>query len=249
MGNTILVGAPVGATKARAKSSIFLTEKADIVVRSQGGNNAGHTVIVGRSKYILHLIPSGILRSNKQCIIGNGVVIDPVAVATEIQELRAQTIKITKKNLMISDCAHLVLPYHRAIDEQRERTNGRQRIGTTKRGIGPAYGDKAARVGLRMSDLMQPSLFSEKLAQRIKENNFVLKAFGAAPRQSTRRHASSFEGTSRAKISRSQDGMSFEQKTVGLIIGQIHASQKTVQDYCSRGKAYFGGPQEMNLDV
>ncbi len=180
MANTILVGAQWG-DEGKGKIIDFLTEDADIVVRSQGGNNAGHTVIVGGTKYVLHLIPSGILRPKKKCVIGNGVVIDPVAVAKEIDGLRRQKIKVTKANLMISDAAHLVLPYHRALDEQREIKKGKQKIGTTKRGIGPAYGDKAARVGLRMADLMQPALFSEKLAQRVKENNAVLKVMGAAP--------------------------------------------------------------------
>src|SRR5215212_2977236 len=180
MANTILVGAQWG-DEGKGKIIDFLTEKADVVVRSQGGNNAGHTVIVGGTKYVLHLIPSGILRGGKKCVIGNGVVIDPIAVAKEIEGLRAQKVKVTKNNLLISDCAHLVLPYHRVLDEQRELKKGRKKIGTTKRGIGPAYGDKAARVGLRMGDLMQPELFSEKLAARIKENNAVLKAFGAKP--------------------------------------------------------------------
>ena len=180
MSNTILVGAQWG-DEGKGKIIDFLTEEADIVVRSQGGNNAGHTVIVGGTKYVLHLIPSGILRSKKMCVIGNGVVIDPVAVAKEIEGLRTAKIKVTKANLLISDCAHLVLPYHRALDEQRERRKGKGKIGTTKRGIGPAYGDKAARVGLRMADLMQPALFAEKLKQRVNENNAMLKVLGAAP--------------------------------------------------------------------
>jgi adenylosuccinate synthase len=180
MSNTILVGAQWG-DEGKGKIIDFLTESADIVVRSQGGNNAGHTVIVNDAKYVLHLIPSGILRPGKKCVIGNGVVIDPIAVAKEIAGLREKKIKVTKDNLLISDCAHLVLPYHRILDEQRESKQGKNRIGTTKRGIGPAYGDKAARVGLRMGDLMQPKIFSEKLAQRIKENNAVLKALGAKP--------------------------------------------------------------------
>ena len=180
MSNTILVGAQWG-DEGKGKIIDFLTEEADIVVRSQGGNNAGHTVIVGGTKYVLHLIPSGILRPQKMCVIGNGVVIDPVAVAKEIEGLRAAKIKVTKDNLMISDCAHLVLPYHRALDEQRELKKGKGKIGTTKRGIGPAYGDKAARVGLRMADLLQPELFTVKLKARMNENNAVLKALGAAP--------------------------------------------------------------------
>src|ERR1700739_302899 len=180
MSNTILVGAQWG-DEGKGKIIDFLTETADIVVRSQGGNNAGHTVIVDGAKYVLHLIPSGILRPGKKCVIGNGVVIDPIAVAKEIAGLRERKIKVRRDNLMLSDCAHPVLPYHRLIDEQREAKKGKNKIGTTKRGIGPAYGDKAARVGLRMGDLMQPELFSEKPAQRIKENNAVLKALGAKP--------------------------------------------------------------------
>ena len=180
MSNTILVGAQWG-DEGKGKIIDFLTEKADLVVRSQGGNNAGHTVLVGGKKYVLHLIPSGILRAGKMCVIGNGVVIDPVAVAGEIDGLLAQRIKVSPKNLMISDCAHVVLPYHRAIDEQREFAKGKGKIGTTKRGIGPTYGDKAARVGLRMGDLVQPEVFREKLKLRISDNNAVLKAFGAKP--------------------------------------------------------------------
>jgi adenylosuccinate synthase len=178
MSNTILVGAQWG-DEGKGKIIDFLTETADIVVRSQGGNNAGHTVIADGTKYVLHLIPSGILRPNKLCVIGNGVVVDPIAVAKEIEGLRAQKIKVSKANLAISDCAHLVLPYHRLLDEQRELKKGKNKIGTTKRGIGPAYGDKAARVGLRIADLVQPEVFSEKLALRIRENNAVLKALGA----------------------------------------------------------------------
>src|ERR1700759_3276552 len=178
MANTILVGAQWG-DEGKGKIIDFLTEHPDVVARSQGGNNAGHTVIVNGNKYVLHLIPSGILRPGKMCVIGNGVVIDPVAVAKEIDGLRKEKIKVTPKNLMISDGAHLVLPYHRALDEQRESKKGKNKIGTTKRGIGPAYGDKAARVGLRMGDLMQPAVFAEKLRARIEENNAVLAALGA----------------------------------------------------------------------
>ncbi len=179
MANTILVGAQLG-DEGKGKIIDVLTAKADIVVRSQGGNNAGHTVIHRGAKYILHLIPSGILRSRKICVIGNGVVVDPVALVAEIDGLRKLGITI-RKNLLISDCAHLVLPYHRALDEQRELSQGRAKIGTTKRGIGPAYGDKAARTGLRISDLMQPALFSKKLRAKVLENNRILEALGAKP--------------------------------------------------------------------
>ncbi|MDQ6810165.1 MAG: adenylosuccinate synthase [Verrucomicrobiota bacterium] len=179
MANTILVGAQWG-DEGKGKIIDVLTAKADIVVRSQGGNNAGHTVIHRGQTYILHLIPSGILRRGKVCVIGNGVVIDPLALVTEINGLREVGVHVGK-NLLISDCAHLVLPYHRVLDEQREIRKGHAKIGTTKRGIGPAYGDKAARTGLRVSDLMQPHLFSEKLQAKIRENNSILKALGARP--------------------------------------------------------------------
>src|ERR1700756_1687751 len=177
MPNTILIGMQWG-DEGKGKIIDVLTAQADIVVRSQGGNNAGHTVLHRGVKYILHLIPSGILRRGKVCVIGNGVVVDPVALVAEIESLRKLGIKVDK-NLLISDCAHLVLPYHRILDEQRELRRGR--IGTTKRGIGPAYGDKAARTGLRVSDLIQPILFSKKLLAKIRENNSILQALGADP--------------------------------------------------------------------
>src|ERR1700719_2082332 len=179
MANTILIGAQWG-DEGKGKIIDVLTAKADIVVRSQGGNNAGHTVIHRGTKYILHLIPSGILRRGKRCVIGNGVVIDPIALVTEIEGLRKLGVEIGK-NLLISDCAHLVLPYHRLLDEQRELRKGHTKIGTTKRGIGPAYGDKAARTGLRILDLVQPVLFSKKLQDKVRENNSILHAFGAKP--------------------------------------------------------------------
>ena len=177
MSNTILVGAQWG-DEGKGKIIDFLTEKADVVVRSQGGNNAGHTVLVGENKFTLHLIPSGILRAGKVCVIGNGVVIDPVSLVGEIEGLKMRRIKVSAKNLLISDCAHVVMPYHRSLDEARELAKGRNKIGTTKRGIGPAYGDKAARVGLRMSDLIDPDLLTAKITKNVKENNKVLKAMG-----------------------------------------------------------------------
>ena len=154
MANTILVGAQWG-DEGKGKIIDVLTEEADVVVRTQGGNNAGHTVFVKKQKYVLHLIPSGILRRNKRCVIGNGVVIDPISLVEEIEGLRKLGVKVDG-NLFVSETAHVVLPYHRELDAQREVLKGKDRIGTTKRGIGPAYGDKAARVGLRMIDLIQP---------------------------------------------------------------------------------------------
>jgi len=177
MPNTILVGAQWG-DEGKGKIIDFLTDEADIVVRSQGGNNAGHTIVIGGEKYVLHLIPSGILRKSKTCVIGNGVVLDPVALVGEIEGLRKRGVKV-EKNLLISDTAHLVLPYHQALDGLRETQKGSKKIGTTKRGIGPAYADKASRTGLRTGDLLRPDVLKEKLTQRIKENNAVLKSLGA----------------------------------------------------------------------
>ena len=177
MPNTILVGAQWG-DEGKGKIIDFLTDEADIVVRSQGGNNAGHTIVIGGEKYILHLIPSGILRKSKTCVIGNGVVLNPVALVGEIEGLRKRGVKV-EKNLLISDTAHLVLPYHQALDGLRETQKGSKKIGTTKRGIGPAYADKASRTGLRTGDLLRPDVLKVKLTQRIKENNALLKSLGA----------------------------------------------------------------------
>lgn len=179
MPNTILVGAQWG-DEGKGKIIDVLTEQADIVVRTQGGNNAGHTVYIGKDKYVLHLVPSGILRPGKTCVIGNGVVVDPISLVSEIKGLLKLGIKVNG-NLLLSETAHVVFPYHRMLDEQRELLKGKNKIGTTKRGIGPAYGDKAARTGIRVIDLVNPERFELLLKQRLKENNEILKAFGAKP--------------------------------------------------------------------
>ena len=179
MANTILVGAQWG-DEGKGKIIDVLTEQADVVVRTQGGNNAGHTVHIKGKKYVLHLIPSGILRPRKSCVIGNGVVVDPVSLVEEIEGLRKLGIKIDG-NLFLSETAHVVFPYHRELDAQRETLKGKNKIGTTKRGIGPAYGDKAARTGLRVIDLINPERFEQQLRLRIRENNEILRAFGAKP--------------------------------------------------------------------
>ena len=178
MANTILVGAQWG-DEGKGKIIDVLTETADVVVRYAGGNNAGHTVIVKGKKTVLHLIPSGILRKNKLCVIGNGVVLDPIGLVSEMEGLKKNGIKITPRNFVLSETAHVVFPYHRELDGARELLKGKNKIGTTKRGIGPAYGDKAARVGLRVNDLIDPAKLAAKLAVRIQENNAVLKSLGA----------------------------------------------------------------------
>lgn len=180
MANVILVGAQWG-DEGKGKIIDVLTEQAEIVVRTAGGNNAGHTVYVGKDKYVLHLIPSGILRSAKVCVIGNGVVLDPIGLVTELDGLAKLGVPVTPANLQISETAHVVFPWHRELDGQREVRKGAKKIGTTKRGIGPTYGDKAARVGLRVIDLINPTRFAERLRERLEENNEVLKALGAQP--------------------------------------------------------------------
>jgi adenylosuccinate synthase len=174
------VGAQWG-DEGKGKIIDVLTADADIVVRTQGGNNAGHTVYIKGDKYVLHLIPSGILRKNKICVIGNGVVVDPIGLVKEIEGLEKLGVKVTPKNLILSETAHLVFPYHRELDAQREISKGNNKIGTTKRGIGPAYGDKAARTGLRVLELLHPERFALKLKAKVKENNEILKALGAKP--------------------------------------------------------------------
>jgi adenylosuccinate synthase len=187
MANTILVGAQWG-DEGKGKIIDVLTEQADVVVRTQGGNNAGHTVHIHGQKYILHLVPSGILRKKKVCVIGNGVVVDPLSLVGEIEGLRKLGIKIDR-NLFLSETAHVVFPYHRELDAQRETLKGKNKIGTTKRGIGPAYGDKAARTGLRVIDLINPDRFRQQLEFKIRENNEILKAFGAKPLSFKQVHA------------------------------------------------------------
>ena len=178
MSNTIVIGAQWG-DEGKGKIVDLLTEKTDVVVRAQGGNNAGHTVISEGKEYILHLIPSGILWPEKQCVIGNGVVMDPVALLGEIDGLAGKGIKVTPENLVISDRAHLVMPFHREMDAYKEASKGDGKIGTTKRGIGPAYGDKIDRIGFRLHDLVgDPVQFIERLAQRIDDCNTLFEAAG-----------------------------------------------------------------------
>ena len=179
MSNIILVGAQWG-DEGKGKIIDFLTEQADIVVRAQGGANAGHTVIVGRTQYILHLIPSGILRKHTICVIGNGVVIDPIGLVEEIDGLKKSGINSAGR-LHVSDAAHMVFPYHKALDAAREALKGKGKIGTTLRGIGPAYGDKIARVGLRMGSILDAKRFAGQLQEGIKRNNVLLKSLGAKP--------------------------------------------------------------------
>ncbi len=187
MAHTILTGAQWG-DEGKGKIIDVLTDSVNAVVRSQGGNNAGHTVFVGNKKFVLHLIPSGILRKGKLCVIGNGVVVDPIALVEEIDGLVSQGVKVGR-NLAISDRAHIVFPFHRLLDEAREAVRADGKIGTTKRGIGPAYGDKAARIGLRLCDLLQPKVFQERLEARISEFNHWHKGSGIESPDFNKLHA------------------------------------------------------------
>ncbi|MBD9278756.1 MAG: hypothetical protein EGS44_12970 [Akkermansia muciniphila] len=175
--NTIIIGSQWG-DEGKGKMIDFLTESADVVARGQGGNNAGHTVIANGKKYILHLVPSGILWPGKLCVIGNGVVLDPIGLVEEINELRGQGVSITKDNLLISDRAHVVLPFHKEMDAAQESALGKKAIGTTKRGIGPTYADKARRIGVRMADMRDPRIFDEVLRRRIKMANAEMERMG-----------------------------------------------------------------------
>ncbi len=178
MANVAVVGAQWG-DEGKGKITDLLSEAADVVVRFSGGNNAGHTVTVGEKVYKLHLVPSGILYPGTLCIVGNGTVIDPVSFVAELDKLEEQGIDLS--NLKISELAHLIMPYHKALDraEEARRTH---KIGTTGRGIGPAYGDKALRYGFRLLDLRDEAAFRDRLADNLARQNAILtQVYGAEP--------------------------------------------------------------------
>lgn len=170
MASIVIVGAQWG-DEGKGKVVDHLTQYADIVVRFQGGNNAGHTIVLEGEKFIFHLIPSGILYENKKCIIGSGVVVDPSVLVREIEEVKKRGYFKNDSQLIISEEAHLILPYHRRIDIARDRIF---KIGTTGRGIGPAYEDKVARCGIRMVDLLDEKVFRKKLEDNLAQKNLYL---------------------------------------------------------------------------
>ena len=175
MANVVVVGTQWG-DEGKGKIVDLLAEFADIVVRFQGGNNAGHTMVIGAEQFICHLIPSGILQK-KICVIGNGVVVDPEVLIQELDSLSKRGVDVGADKLKISDRAHLIMPYHKQIDQSREEFKGAEKIGTTGRGIGPAYEDKATRRGIRFVDLLDPDGFSEKVSRLLEEKNFYLKHY------------------------------------------------------------------------
>jgi adenylosuccinate synthase len=177
MANVAVIGAQWG-DEGKGKVVDWLASRADIVVRFQGGHNAGHTLVVGNQTYKLALLPSGVVRG-KLGVIGNGVVVDPEALLAEIEKVRAQGLEVGPHNLRIADNATLILPVHSAIDRARESARGDRKIGTTGRGIGPAYEDKVARRAIRVCDLAEPETLSEKLDEVLLHHNTLLKGLGA----------------------------------------------------------------------
>ncbi len=171
--NLVVIGAQWG-DEGKGKIVDLLSEKADYVVRYQGGHNAGHTVVVETDVIVLHLMPTGLLHPTKVGVIGNGVVVDPEAFLEELETLSGRGISVSGR-LFISETAHLIMPYHKAIDKESEKMKGTRKIGTTGRGIGPAYADKMARIGIRVVDLLDPDLFREKLATNLIEMNYFLE--------------------------------------------------------------------------
>jgi len=172
MGSIVAIGAQWG-DEGKAKMIDYLTCESDIVVRYQGGANAGHTVVVNDEKFVFHLIPSGILHDDKTCVIGNGVVLDPVLFIEEMEVLEAKGVNV-KDNLIISDAAHFILPYHKIIDAALEETR-ENKIGTTKRGIGPCYADKCLRIGIRTGDIMDEEYLKERITNVLKIKNMQLQ--------------------------------------------------------------------------
>ncbi|MFL5458661.1 MAG: adenylosuccinate synthetase, partial [Myxococcales bacterium] len=177
MSNVVIVGAQWG-DEGKGKIVDLFTSWADVVVRFQGGANAGHTLVVGGTKTVLHLVPSGVLHPGKRCFIGNGVVVDPEALSQEIDVLKSRGLLTDPTQLVVSENAHVIFAYHKIIDVGREQKEGRKKIGTTGRGIGPCYEDKVARRGIRMRDLLKPEVLRERLKERIGEANAQIAALG-----------------------------------------------------------------------
>ena len=177
----IVLGAQWG-DEGKGKMTDYLAEEANVVVRYQGGNNAGHTVEVGEKQYKLHLIPSGILHDEKLNVIGNGVVVDPKAFFTEIDYLKEEGVKVTPEKLIVSDRAHVIMPYHKVLDKLKEKARGKNDIGTTGKGIGPCYTDKFERCGIRVCDLIDKEVFKEKLKDNIEmKNKYIVNVLGGEP--------------------------------------------------------------------
>ena len=178
MANVVVVGVQWG-DEGKGKIVDWLSSRADVVVRFQGGHNAGHTLVIGDIEYKLSLLPSGVVRPGKLSVIGNGVVVDPWALLTEIDTIRAKGVSVSPETLLLAENATLILPMHGAIDRAREAARGEHKLGTTGRGIGPAYEDKVARRGLRVCDLAEPRVLARKLKELVFHHNALLRGYGA----------------------------------------------------------------------
>jgi adenylosuccinate synthase len=175
-----VIGAQWG-DEGKGKIVDLLAERFDVVVRYQGGHNAGHSVQIGNNSFVLHLLPSGIVHEGKTCVLGNGMVIDPKAFFEEADRLMSQGIQITPDRVKVSSRAHLILPYHRALDHTSEERLGNEKVGTTLRGIGPAYEDKAGRRGLRLADALVPDVLRSRIERNLEDANRIIVAYGGEP--------------------------------------------------------------------
>src|SRR5438094_1533744 len=175
-----VIGAQWG-DEGKGKIVDLLSERFDIVVRYQGGHNAGHSVQIGDRSFVLHLLPSGIIHVGKTCVLGNGMVIDPKAFFEEADRLMAQGISITPDRVKVSSRAHLILPYHQVLDHTSEERLGNEKIGTTLRGIGPAYEDKAGRRGIRGAEALSPEVLRMRIERNLEEANRIIVLYGQAP--------------------------------------------------------------------
>jgi len=179
----VIIGAQWG-DEGKGKVVDLLADRFDIVARYQGGHNAGHSVYVGDKAFVLRLLPSGIIHEDKTCVLGNGMVIDPKAFFEEVDQMAAQGISVTPERLKVSSRAHLIMPYHRALDHTSEERLGNEKIGTTLRGIGPAYEDKAGRRGIRVSDALVPDLLKLRIERNLEEANRIIVLYGREPLRS-----------------------------------------------------------------
>ncbi|WP_315115602.1 adenylosuccinate synthase [Clostridium intestinale] len=227
----VVLGAQWG-DEGKGKMTDYLAEEADVVVRFQGGNNAGHTVEVEDRQYKLRLIPSGILHDDKLNVIGNGVVVDPIALFEEIDYLEREGVKVTPEKLIISDRAHVIMPYHKVLDKLKEKSRGKNDIGTTGRGIGPCYTDKFERCGIRICDLMSETLFKDKLQQNIEAKNpYITKVLGG--------EELNFEEIASEYLSAAERLRPYVQDTSVRVYNEIKADKNVL----------FEGAQGMLLDI
>ncbi|MDQ3131115.1 MAG: adenylosuccinate synthetase, partial [Acidobacteriota bacterium] len=179
----VIIGAQWG-DEGKGKVVDLLADRFDIVARYQGGHNAGHSVYVGEKAFVLRLLPSGIIHEDAVCVLGNGMVIDPKAFFEEVDQMEAQSISITPERLKVSSRAHLIMPYHRALDHTSEERLGNEKVGTTLRGIGPAYEDKIGRRGIRVADALDKDVLKSRIERGLEEANRVIVLYGREPLRS-----------------------------------------------------------------